>query len=139
MDAHKKNLKEVIDRFIQEGSETLKTVKKNKDGLTHQVLESLAQRIWDLHHFAVELLEKEKQMDESTRYNAIIIKDLTESEIALNGDQENSISLLNAAGETKKAHKDKMLRTLIESWAVEENLKEVLFDDLIQISKELAA
>jgi hypothetical protein len=139
MDKYKQNLKSVIDSFIQEGSATLKTAKLNKKALTHQVLDSLAQRIWDLHHFAVELLEKEKHMDESTRYNAIIIKDLTESEIAFDGDQENSISLLNAAGETMQSKKDTMLRALIESWAVEENLKEVLFDDLIQISKELAA
>jgi hypothetical protein len=139
MSKHKKNLKIVIDNFIQESSETLTTAKINKKGLSHQVLESLAQKIWDLHHFAIELLENEKHLDESTRYNAIIIKDLTEAEIALNGDQENSISLLNAADETRKTHKDKMLRTLIESWAIEENLKEVLFDDLIQISKELAA
>ena len=133
----KKNLKKVIDSFLHESTRIVKTVENEPERLQARDIEVLAEKIWDLRHFAQELIGQFP--DESTWYNASIIKDLIDEPIYINPEGKSRISLIRAADLTKKSHNDKALRNLLRSWTVEKAARDVLFTNLVEISKELSA
>lgn len=133
----KQNLKKVIESFLQESSRIVNTVENQPDKLQSRDLEVLAEKIWDLRHFALELLDQ--LPDESTWYNASIIKELIDEPLEIDPDGKAKYSLIQAADLAKKAHNDKTLRMLLRAWTIEKEAKDILFSNLRQISKELAA
>ncbi len=133
----KKNLKKVIESFLSESSRIVATVENEPEKLQRRDLEILAEKIWDLRHFAIELLNQFP--DESTWYNASIIKDLIDEPIAMDPNKRKKTSLIQAADLAKKFHNDKTLRHLLRSWTIEKTAREVLFSNLKEISKELAS
>ncbi len=136
-DFAKKNLKKVIESFLAESSRIVTTVENQPEKLQARDIEVLAEKIWDLRHFALELMAQFP--DESTWYNASIIKELIDEPLAIDPDGKTSISLIQAADHAKKAHNDKTLRTLIRAWTIEKKARDVLFSNLRDISKELTA
>ncbi len=136
-DIAKKNLKKGIESFLTESSRIVATVENQPERLQNRDIEVLAEKIWDLRHFALELLHQFP--DESTWYNASIIKELIDEPLEIDPDGKAKISLIQAADLTKKSHNDKTLRTLIRAWTIEKKAREVLFSNLRDISKELTA
>lgn len=136
-DFAKKNLKKVIDSFLSESSRIVTTVENQPEKLQARDIEVLAEKIWDLRHFALELLHQFP--DESTWYNASIIKELVDEPLAIDPDGKVRISLIEAADLAKKTSNDKTLRTLVRAWTIEKAAREVLFSNLRDISKELTA
>ena len=133
----KMNLKKVIDSFLTESNRICKDIESNPEKLQHRDIEVLAEKIWDLRHFAIELLGQFP--DESTWYNASIIKELIDEPIEIDPDKKKKLSLIQAADLTKKKNNDLSLRMLLRSWSVEKSAREVLFSNLKEISKELTA
>ena len=133
----KKNLKKVIDSFLQESNRIVTTVEKAPEKLQSRDIEVLAEKIWDLRHFALELIQQFP--DESTWYNASIIKNLIDEPLEIDPDNKIKLSLLNAADLTKKNHNDRSLRNLLRTWTIEKASREVLFSNLRDISRELTA
>ena len=133
----KQNLKKVLEAFLTDSSRILNTAENQPDKLQTRDFEILAERIWDLRHFALELLEQFP--DESTWYNASIIKELIDEPIEIDPDGKARISLIQAADLAKRMHNDKNLRMLLRSWIIDVSAREVLFSNLKQISRELIA
>ncbi|MBM3192747.1 MAG: hypothetical protein FJZ59_00750 [Chlamydiae bacterium] len=133
----KKNLQKVIESFLSESNRIVSIVETHPEKLQGRDLEILAEKIWDLRHFSIELLNQFP--DESTWYNASIIKELVDEPIAMDPNKRKKTSLIAAADLTKKSHNDKTLRHLLRSWTIEKKAREVLFSNLREISKELAS
>ncbi len=133
----KKNLKKVIESFLQESNRIVNTVEKTPEKLQSRDIEVLAEKIWDLRHFALELIQQFP--DESTWYNASIIKNLIDEPLEIDPDGKTKLSLLDAADLTKKSHNDRCMRNLVRSWTIEKAAREVLFSNLRDISRELTA
>lgn len=133
----KKNLQKVIESFLSESSRIVSIAENEPEKLQGRDIEILAEKIWDLRHFSIELLNQFP--DESTWYNASIIKELVDEPIALEPNKRKKTSLITAADLAKKSHNDKTLRYLIRSWTIEKKAREVLFTNLREISKELAS
>jgi hypothetical protein len=131
----KRNLHKVIDSFLAETSRIVETIEKQPNLLQNRDIEVLAEKIWDLRHFALELLQQFP--DESTWYNASIIKEITDEPLEIDPDGKTKISLLEAADLAKKMHNDRSLRSLLRAWTIEAKAREVLFSNLRQISQEL--
>lgn len=136
MDEAKKNLKRVIDNFLSQAIQSLKLLKKNHGELSRDDLERLAEKIWELRHYSVELLEK--QPDESTWYNASLIKDIVEQPIQLE-EGHGSLTMIQAADSAKKLQQTRPLQNIVVKWSKEYRTSEVLFEDLYEISRDLAA
>ena len=134
-DFAKKNLKKGIESFLAESSRIVATVENQPERLQNRDIEVLAEKIWDLRHFALELLHQFP--DESTWYNASIIKELIDEPLEIDPDGKAKFSLIEAADLAKKSHNDKTLRTLVRAWTIEKKAREVLFSNLRDISKEL--
>ncbi len=133
----KMNLKKVIDAFLKESKRMVHEIETRPEKLQQRDIEVLAEKIWDLRHFAIELLGQFP--DESTWYNASIIKELIDEPIDIDPDKKRKLSLIQAADLTKKMHNDMSLRLLLRSWSVEKKARDVLFSNLAEISKELTA
>ena len=133
----KKNLQKVIESFLSESSRIVSIAENEPEKLQGRDIEILAEKIWDLRHFSIELLNQFP--DESTWYNASIIKELVDEPIALEPNKRKKTSLITEADLAKKSHNDKTLRYLIRSWTIEKKAREVLFTNLREISKELAS
>ncbi len=131
----KKNLHKVIDAFVSESNRIIQTIEKEPNQLQNRDIEVLAEKIWDLRHFALELLQQFP--DESTWYNASIIKEIIDEPLEIDPDGKTKLSLLEAADLAKKMHNDRSLRSLLRSWIIETKAREVLFSNLRQISQEL--
>lgn len=135
MNQARQNLKKVIDAFLNQSDKTVEQVKQHQRPLSNEDFEVLAEKIWELRHFAIELLEQKP--DETTWYNASIIKDVTDQPLHI--DDRTSVSLVHAASEVKRDHRIHSLETIVHALAEEDTLRNVLFEDLEQISRELAA
>ncbi len=106
--------------------------------LTGEEVAKLALRIWELRHFAEELLTK--PVDESLRYNASIILRIIDQPIFQHlGLQDKITSLIEAADRTKKEHRPEELKSLVREMILNHEQKETLFDDLKDIARELSA
>lgn len=136
-EAGRRNLKKVIEAFLHESSRIINTVENQPEKLQARDLEIFAEKIWDLRHFAIELISQFP--DESTWYNASIIKQLIDEPLDIDPDKKTHISLIQAADLAKKTHNDQTLRSLIRAWTVESAAREVLFTNLREISQELSA
>ena len=79
-----------------------------------------------------------EERDETAWYNASIIKDLVDEPLSVEGEH-TPISLTQAADKTKKESNEQPMRLIVTAWAVETSLREVLVENLKQISQELAA
>lgn len=132
MEEESKSLKDMIDLFLRDSAKTIRTVKRGEKNLDTKELEEVAQRIWDLHYFAKQLIEV--RPTESLYYNARIIKEIVEEKL-----KEVDTSLLGAADALKKESNDKPIRIAIEKLASEDRARTVLFENLEEISQELAA
>ncbi|MBS0585626.1 MAG: hypothetical protein JSR76_04930 [Verrucomicrobia bacterium] len=132
----KKNLQRVIQKFLVQAVKTVDLTKRDPSLLSKQELDKLAERIWELRHYAVELLEH--QPEESTWYNASIIQQIVEQPITIPGSFK-TVTLIKAADETKKANNDTLLRHVVSCWMAEDALRQVLFSNLQEISEELTA
>lgn len=137
MNQNQANLKRVVDEFIAVSNKVIGESIKNREQLEDRELDLLAQKIWDLRHFSLELMQNCR--DESLWHNAEILKNLTESEIQVDGSSEKTVSLIRAADEKKRDLKDYNIRQIVSSLAKEEALREVFFEDLLEISQDLAA
>ncbi len=133
----KKNLKKVIDAFLHESTRIVNTAENQPDRIQARDLEIFAEKIWDLRHFALELLDQFP--DESTWYNASIIKELIDEPLDIDPEGKVKVSLIQAADLAKKTRNDKTLRMLLRAWTIESAAREVLFSNLRDISRELAA
>jgi hypothetical protein len=131
----KKNLKKGIESFLKESSRIVKTVENEPERLQSRDIEVLAEKIWDLRHFALELIKEFP--DESTWYNASIIKELIDEPLEIDPDGKAKISLIQAADLAKKLNNDRSLRTLVRAWTIEKKARDVLFSNLREISNEL--
>ena len=132
MGKESKSLKNMIDLFLQDSSKTIKRVKQSHQSPTEEEITQISQRVWDLHHFAKELLRTNPT--ESLYYNAKIVKDLVEQR--LNNPEK---SLLEAADEMKKENHKNSMNSVITMLAEEDKARIVLFGNLEEISTELAA
>lgn len=138
MDPANKNLKVVIDEFLAESNRVLKTMKRTGEEPKKDDLERLSKCIWDLRHFACELLEHGPS-DENAFYNARIIKQIMEEPITLDRETSSAISLIDAADRVKRENQEAELQKLVSRWNNEVAMRKVFFDDLHQIAQELAA
>ncbi len=132
MDQINQALKEKIDLFLKESLKTIKKAKANHSPLSQNEIEKISQRICELHDCAKELLSTRPA--ESTYYNAKIIKDLVEEKFG-----QNQTSLLEAADAMKTQSKQEPLKAIITVLARDDAAREVFFEDLKDISDELAA
>lgn len=137
MDHAKQNLKRVIDTFLKENAKTLQAAERNHKKLDKRELEPLAESIWDLRHFAEELIHQKP--DESTFYNAKIIKELTDESIELNMESKPKISLIQAADDVKKYDRKENLECIVQAMVDDPALREVLISNLEEMSQDLAA
>lgn len=135
MDDAKKNLQRVIESFLSQSSKALS--ESSQGQLSEEELEAFADKIWELRHFAVELLESHP--DESTWYNASIIKELVEQPLVIEDETKPKKSLIQAADEIKKEHRTRTLIAVVQSLNKEPTFRDILFTNLKQISLELAA
>ena len=133
----KKNLRRVIEAFLQESTRIVATAENHPEQLKSSDLQILAERIWDMRHFSIELLDQ--LPDESTWYNAAIIKQLIDEPLDIDPDGKEQISLIQAADYTKNLRNDQTLRMLLRAWTIEREARDVLFSNLRHISRELAA
>lgn len=136
MDQDTRDLKEKIDLFLRDSFLTIKKLKNTDFGSVLedeiQEMQTISQRIWDLHHFSQKLLANHPS--ESNYYNAKIIKDLIEEQIGRHAN-----SLIKAADLAKKNSDYKHMKAIILELAREDSAREVLFENLKEISQELAA
>ena len=138
MNQANKNLKGVIDQFVIESTKILKYAKVTPDSINEDDLNRLSDCILKMHHFAEELIKKGPQ-DETSLYNAQIVKDITEDRLVLNSTENKNISLVEAADRIKKEHRKEELVKLMQNWSREIALQNVVIDSLREISQELAA
>lgn len=127
-----KSLKDMIDLFLRDSSKVIRAIKREKKSPNPDEFEEIAQRVWDLHHFSQELMEA--RPTESMYYNARIIKELTEERLG-----EIDASLIEAADAMKKEKNDSLMKSAVEKLAQEDKARNVLFENLEEISQELAA
>ncbi len=132
MDQMSKALKEKLDLFLKESLRSIKKTKTHHAELSHQEIDALSQRINELHHCARDLLST--RPSESIYYNAKIIKEMIEQRFGKDGN-----SLLKAANTTNEQIKQETLKSLIQVLAEKDAEREVFFDNLKDISNELAA
>lgn len=132
----KTKLRQVILKFLSQSEKTLEVAENKPDMLQIQDLDLLADKIQAMRQYAMELLNE--NLDESTWYNASIIKELLDEPLYIEGKKEQ-ISLFEAANLVKSEKNDTILRLLLQALTVESDLKEVLFENLEQISSELSA
>jgi len=137
MNSNKQNLKNVIDNFLSQSTKTLQLGKDNEENLNEDEIKTLAEKIWELRHFSIELLEC--YPDESTQYNASIIKEVVEQPIVLEDRKKPKISLVQAADAAKKNNDLRPLTLIIKALNQKPTYSETFFEDLKQISLELAA
>ena len=137
MNYSKQNLKRVIDAFLKQNQTILEIAESERKPLDQRTLEPLAQSIWDLRHFAEELISRKP--DESTFYNAKIIKELTDEGIELDMESKPRVSLIQAADDVKKYHKIECLNSIIKAMIEDPSLSEVLIENLEEMSHDLAA
>ena len=102
-----------------------------------QALTSFAERVWNLHHFSLQLLS-EQNCDEEKKYNARIIKDLTEAPL-YHGSEKDTCSLVSAADSVKNKNEFTAIKTIMANFIKDQIAAEVLLDNLSVIYKELAA
>lgn len=137
MNRNQANLKKALDEFVSISNEIIQKAIKGQSKPSTEELDLFAQKVLDLRHFSVELMQNCK--DESLWHNAEIIKNLIESEIQIDGAPDYTTTLVYAADEKKKNLKDENIRKIVSSLAQEADLREVFFGDLLEISRDLAA
>ncbi|MCH9617025.1 MAG: hypothetical protein SP4CHLAM5_06510 [Chlamydiia bacterium] len=103
-----------------------------------QALTNFAERVWNLNHFSLQLLN-EKNAPEDAHYNARIIKDLTEATIYHGPTASDSCSLMTAADRLKKDKEFTAIKNIMSNFIKDQIAAEVLLDNLSVIYKELAA
>lgn len=136
-DDHSKYLRNELKEFIK----STKGIMDDKDSEMDQeekALTHFAERVWNLHHFSLELLN-EKNTHEDIKYNARIIKDLTEATIYHGPTSKDSCSLVSAADSLKKNKEFTAIRNIMSNFIKDQIATEVLLDNLSVIYKELAA
>lgn len=132
----KKNLQRVIHKFVSQMVKSIELCKNEPSLLSKTELDKLSERIWEMRHFAVELLEYHPE--ESTWYNASIVQQIVEQPILLQGSCKKT-TLIQAADYCKKQNNDACLRLIVTSWACEGAPCNVLLTNLQEISEELTA
>lgn len=133
----KNNLKKVVDNFISQSAKTLNLLKQNHGQLGKEELDRLAERIWELRHYSVELLDQHP--DETSWYNASLIKDIVEQPLEIDYVSHTGTTLIQAADSTKKFNQTRTMLAVVHYWSENARETEILFEDLKQISQELAA
>jgi hypothetical protein len=126
---------------LKEFINTTKVMIDAKDsGVEHkeQALTDFAERVWNLNHFSLQLLN-EKNAHEDNHYNARIIKDLTEAIIYHGPTSKDSCSLMSAASSLKNDKEFSAIKNIMANFIKDQIAAEVLLDDLSVIYKELAA
>ena len=137
MDRSTRDLKRIVDEFIAISIRMVKVAKTNEHDLNDNELNQLAEKIRTLRDYSSELMKTCR--DESLWHNAEILKKLTEFQVQIDHQTGESTSMIQAADESKKELKNRGLRSIVISLAKEDALREVLIEDLAQISRELAA
>lgn len=137
MNPNQANLKKALDEFLSISNKVIQNAIKGQSNPSTEELDLFAQKVLDLRHFSVEMMRNCK--DESLWHNAEILKNLTESEIQLDGSPNKTTTLVYAADQKKKELKDENIRKIVLSLAKEASLREVFFEDLLEISRDLAA
>lgn len=122
----------MIDLFLRDSAKTIRAIKRERKNPTPEEFQELAQRVWDLHHFSMELMDA--RPTESIYYNARIIKELIEESLG-----EVNASLLEAADAMKKQNDESLIHRAVKKLAEEDSARTVLFENLEEISQELAA
>lgn len=136
MNHNQVNLKRAVDEFVSISNKVIQNAIKGQSTPSSEELDLFAQKVLDLRHFSLEMMQNCK--DEDLWHNAELLKNLTESEIQIDGSP-NSTTLVYAADQKKKELKDDNIRKIVRSLAKEAALREVFFEDLLEISKDLAA
>ena len=132
------NLRREIKDFINTTHFLIHKIQSDNSEVLEKDLTCFAEKIWQLNHFSIELLNS-KNLDESLLYNARILKDLTESPIYHTPESKQGCSLVNAADYLIKEKEFSKIKTIMGNLISNESASEVLFDDLMVIYKELAA
>ena len=133
---HSQDLRKELKAFIH-ATKSLIDSKAIEEDSADQALSAFAEKVHTIHHFSEELLG-DSSADEEKRYNARILKDLTESPI-YNGSNKNSCSLVSAADELKNNQEFSGLKSILSGFIKDQIAAEVLLDNLSVIYKELAA
>lgn len=129
------HLKKLLDRFMAQVEKSIALYRKDPAGLNNEEVAKLALRIWELRHFSEELLTK--PIDETLRYNASIILRVIDQPIFQ--ELGKTTSLISAADHSKREHRAGELKTLIREMIINSEEKEILFDDLRTLARELCA
>ena len=137
-DENVKYLQREIKSFINLTNSLMNKADIGEEFVNHTEFLKLAQKIWDLHHFSKELVQK-KNIEESVLYNARIIQDLVETPIYSANRDKNSCSLIRAADQLKNEGQVTPLKSIMHNLIQDSIASEVLFDDLMAIYKDLAA
>ncbi|MCH9811938.1 hypothetical protein K0U07_04140 [bacterium] len=130
------DLRKELKAFIH-ATKGLIDSKALEEDTADQALVAFAEKVHTIHHFSEEVLE-DKSADEEKRYNARILKDLTESPI-YNGPSKNTCSLVSAADKLRHDQEFSGLKSIISGFIKDQISAEVLIDNLSVIYKELAA
>jgi hypothetical protein len=128
-------LKKLLDRFMAQVEKSIAIYQKDPDQLNNEEIAKLALRIWELRHFSEELLTK--PINETLRYNAKIILRVIDQPIFQ--ELGKTTSLISAADQSKRENRAEKLKTLIHEMIINGEAKEILFDDLRTLGRELSA
>ena len=131
-------LKRLLGRFMAQVEKSIALYRRDPNLLSNDEIGKLALRIWELRHFAEELLTK--PIDESLRYNAAIILRVIDQPIFQQiGFSAKTTSLIAAADHAKKEQRAEELKNLVRDMIFHSEEKETLFDDLRDVARELSA
>jgi len=131
-------LKDLLNRFMAQTEKAITLYRRDPNLLTNDELAKLALRIWELRHFTEELLTK--PIDETLRYNvAIILRVIDQPIFQQIGFAAKTTSMIAAADRAKKDHRPEELKNLVRAMLSRGEEKEMLFDDLRDICRELSA
>ncbi len=137
-DEHVKYLQREIKSFINLTNSLIDKAQIGEEFVNNTEFLKFAEKIWDLHHFSKELLQKE-HLDESVLYNARIIKNLIETPLYASSTNKESCSLIIAADRLKYDGSITSIKSIMHNLIKDSISSEVLLDDLMVIYKDLAA